>query len=381
MHSLLYFYPMRVNMVILMVCASLTVFSQKYNPNDHYHAEMAVSASYYYGTIFKHSSNFLPEVSEKSHAVELSFSKITKGAKPWQRKLNYPEIGGAMVFARFGNNEIFGNAYALIPYAKFWLLRRSKVDLYSRIGFGLGYITKPYNRVNNPTNNVIGSKLNNCTQFSFGLDYKVHRRLSFFTALNFTHFSNASFQSPNLGINYLAFSTGLRYLPKPTKNGFDETPIPKPIQKNFFRLNGAMAFYENRAAGGPKYPIYVVSAAYSRSTSVVNRFFTGVNYAFDVGKKEYISQFVVEEKAIKASDLSIFIGDEIYLGRLSFDALLGIYILNAYDSTPPVYAKLGLNYHAVKFGETKEKSLFIGVHMKTHYSVAQYFDVGLGLNL
>ena len=183
MRSLLYFYSMRMNAVLLMVCASLTVFAQKYNPNEHYHAETAVTASYYYGTIFKHSSNFLPEVNERSHAVELSFSKITKGAKPWQRKLNYPEIGGAMLIARFGNNDIFGNAYALIPYVKFWLLRRSKVDFYSRIGFGLGYITKPYDRVNNPTNNVIGSKLNNCTQFSFGLDYKVDRRLSIFTLI------------------------------------------------------------------------------------------------------------------------------------------------------------------------------------------------------
>ena len=381
MHSLLYFYPMRIKLVLLFVSASLTALTQKYDPNDHHHAEISVSATYYYGTIFKHSSNFLPEVTEKSHAFELAFSKITKGDKPWQRKLNYPEIGGAMLITRFGDNEIFGNAYALIPYAKIWLLRGSKVDFFSRIGFGLGYVTKPYNRVNNPTNNVIGSKLNNCTQFSFGLDYKVDKQLSFFTALNFTHFSNASFQSPNLGINYLAFSTGFRYLPKPTKGGFDQSPIPKPIQKNFFRLNYAMAFYENSAAGGPKYPIYVVSGAYSRSTSVVNRVFTGINYAFDVGKKEYISQFVFDEKAIKASDLSIFVGDEIYIGRLSFDALLGIYILNAYDSTPPVYAKLGLNYHAVKFGETKEKSLFIGVHMKTHYSVAQYFDVGIGLNL
>lgn len=372
---------MRSSLFFLFICSVSVLFSQKYNPNEYYHPDVNISGSYYYGLIFKHSSKFLPDVTEKSHGFELAISKVTKGDKPWQRKLNYPEIGAALIVARFGDNEIFGNGYAIIPYAKFWLARSKKVDFYSRIGFGLGYITKPYDIVKNPRNNVIGSKLNNATQFSFGLDFKVDKELTLFTALNFTHFSNASFQSPNLGINYLAFSTGFRYLPNPTKGNYNKEPIPKPIKKNFFRLNYSMAFYETRTPGGPKYPIYVISAAYSRATSVNNRVFTGLNYAFDVGKKEYISQFVIGQKPIKAGDLGIIIGDELYLGRLSFDFLLGIYVLKAYDSKPPVFAKLGMNYHALRFGETKEKSMFIGVHMKTHYSVAQYFDVGIGVNL
>lgn len=372
---------MRSSIFFLLIVSLSSLFAQKYDPNEHYHPNLNISGSYYYGIIFKHSSKFLPDVTEKSHAFELAISKVTKGDKPWQRKLNYPEIGAALIAARFGDNDIFGNGYAIIPYAKFWLKRGKKIDFYSRIGFGLGYITKSFDRVNNPTNNVIGSKLNNATQFSFGLDYKVHRELSLFTALNFTHFSNASFQSPNLGINYVAFSTGFRYLPNATKGNYNQDPLPKPQQKNFFRFNYSMAFYENRAPGGPKYPIYVFSAAYSRATSINNRVFVGLNYGFDVGRKEYISNFVIDEKPIKASDLGIIVGDEIYLGRLSFDFLLGIYILKAYDSKPPVFAKLGMNYHAIRFGESKEKSFFIGVHMKTHYSVAQYFDVGIGVNL
>ncbi len=372
---------MKLQLLSLFLGCSILTYAQKFNPNEHYSSNMNVSGSYYWGLIFKHSSKFLPDVTEKSHAFELAISKVTKGNKEWEKKLNYPEIGGALFIARFGDNEIFGNAYAVIPYAKLWLVRRKAVDFYTRIGFGLGYVTKPYDRVSNPSNNVIGSKINNCTQFSFGLDFKVRRELSLFTALNFTHFSNASFQSPNLGINYLAFSTGFRYQPNPTKGNYNQEPVAKPMQKNFFRFNYAMAFYANRAPGGPKYPIYIFSAAYSRATSINNRVFTGVNYAFDVGKKELISQFVYGVKPIKASDLSIFIGDEIYLGRISFDALLGVYILKAYDSKPPVFAKLGMNYHAVRFGPSNEKSLFFGVHMKTHYSVAQYFDIGVGVNL
>lgn len=372
---------MKQLLTTILLAYALIVNAQKFNPNEHYSPNMSVSGSYYLGAIFKHSSKFLPDVTQRSHAFELAFSKITKGDKDWQKKLNYPELGAALIAARFGDNDIFGNAYAIIPFAKFWLLRGKYVDFYSRIGFGLGYVTKPFDRVNNPTNNVIGSKLNNATQFSFGLDYKVNRELIMFTAINFTHFSNASFQSPNLGINYLAFSTGIRYLPKATLGAYNQEPVGRPKQKNFFRFNYSMAFYENRAPGGPKYPIYVMSAAYSRATSINNRVFTGVNYAFDVGRKELLDQIVFEGRSIEASDLSIFIGNELFLGRISFDALIGVYVLKAYDSKAPIFAKLGFNYHAVRFGPTKEKSLFFGVHMKTHYSVAQYFDVGVGLNL
>ena len=372
---------MKQTILFLILCLALASYAQKFNPNEHYNPKMNISGSYYCGVIFKHSSKFIPEITERSHGFELAFSRVTKGDKDWQKKMNYPEMGAALLVIRFGDHAIFGNGFALIPYGKLWLVRRRHVDFYARIGFGLGYVTKPYDRVGNPTNNIIGSKLNNCTQFSFGLDYKVNRELTLFTALNFTHFSNAAFQSPNLGINYVAVSTGVRYLPKATKGDYNQEPVAKPIQKNFFRFNYSMAFYENKAPGGPKYPIYVLSGAYSRATSINNRFFTGVNYAFDVGKKEILDQFVYEGKPIKASDFSVFVGNELYMGRVSFDALIGVYLLKAHDSKAPVFAKLGFNYHAVKFGPTKEKSLFFGVHMKTHYSVAQYFDVGVGVNL
>lgn len=372
---------MKKVLLLLLISFSVILQAQRYNPNNHYQPKMNVSGSYYWGTIFKHSTKFEPDITQKSHGFELAISKITKGEKEWQRKLNYPEIGGALFMARFGDNDIFGNAIAIIPYAKLWLKRSKTVDLYLRAGFGLGYISRPFDYVTNPTNNVIGSKINNCTQFSLGTDFKINRELSLFTALNFTHFSNASFQTPNLGINYIAFSGGFRYLPNASIGDYNQEKVSRPIQKNFFRFNYSMAFYEDKSPGGPKYPIYEFSAAYSRATSINNKVFTGVYYTFDVGKKEFLTQYVPDYKKIKANSIGFFVGDEIYLGRLSFDALVGIYLLKAHDNNTPIYAKLGMNYHAYKFGVNKEKSLFFGIHMKTHYFVAQYFDVGIGVNL
>lgn len=372
---------LKQRVLALFLLIGAVVSAQKYQVNSDYHSKINVSGSYYWGTIFKHNSLFLPDVTQKSHAFELAISKQTNGEKPWQRRWNYPQLGAAFFMARFGDNEVFGNAYAVIPYVKFWLKRSKPVDLYFRAGMGLGYITRPFDYVENPDNNVIGSKINNCTQFSLGADFKINRELSLFSALNFTHFSNASFQAPNLGINYIAFSGGFRYLPNANLGGMNEEALPKPVQKNFFRLSSSIAFYEYRAPGGPKYPIFIFSGAYVRATSVANRIFGGIQFTHDLGRKEFLTQYVHEYKKMKANDLSVFVGDEIFFGRLSFDLAIGAYLLKAHDNKTPIYARLGLNYHALKFGQSKEKSMFIGIHMKTHYFVAQYFDVGLGVNL
>lgn len=355
--------------------------AQSFDINANYQAKYSLNASYYWGTIIKHTAKFDPEVTEKSHAFELSFSKLTDGKKAWQRKLNYPEIGGAILAARFGDNAIFGNAIAIFPYAKIWLLRSKKVDWYFRMGLGLAYLNKPYNAIENSTNNVIGSKINNCTQLSMGIDIKVNKDLAFFTALNFTHFSNASYQAPNLGINYAAFSTGFRYMIQPSLGEINTDTIPQPQKRHFFKTSFGMALYEYRTPGGPKYPIYIFNGAYAYSTSISNRIFTGFIYGFDVGRKDFLTQYVPDYKKIKASDLGFYLGDEIFLGKVSVDALIGVYLLKAHDNSTPIFAKLGLNYNFYQFGPTKESSLFIGVHMKTHYFVAQYFDVSFGVNL
>lgn len=373
---------MRFLSVFVLVVCGLYSHGQKYSPNEYDHPNMNISGSYYYGTIIKHSTKFIPDVTEKSHAFELAVSKVTKGEKAWQRKLNYPEIGGAFFMARFGDNEVFGNAFALIPYAKFWMLRKRSIDWYFRMGLGLGYLNRPYNAIENPSNNVIGSKINNCTQLSMGIDFKVNRELTLFTALNFTHFSNASFQAPNLGINYAAFSGGFRYLVH-TKNkqAYNTDEVPKPIKKNFFKASAGLAFYEYNIPGGIKFPVYRTSFAYARSTSIVNRIMGGLIVAYDVGRYEFVTLYYPENKRLLATEISAFVGDEIFLGKLSLDALLGVYLNRPFDTRAPIFAMLGLNYHLYQFGAQQEKSVFVGAHLKTHYFVAQYFDITLGVNL
>ena len=115
---------------------------------------------------------------------------------------------------RFGDQEIFGSAYGLLPFVKFNIVRSKPVDFYARLGAGLSYISRSYHPVTNPTNNVIGSKINSIIQFRMGLDFAVHPEVDIVLAGTLTHYSNSSTQAPNLGINLPTVNLGVVYKPK-----------------------------------------------------------------------------------------------------------------------------------------------------------------------
>jgi hypothetical protein len=60
-----------------------------------------------------------------------------------------------------------------MPFIQFWIFRTKTVDMYFRAGFGAGVLSKHYNAIDNPTNNVIGSTINNITQFKIGFEWKL----------------------------------------------------------------------------------------------------------------------------------------------------------------------------------------------------------------
>src|SRR4051812_22440136 len=80
----------------------------------------SVEANYQFGRIVPHNSKFGAKVTGFTNSAEVSFYKQTLGEKAWQRKLHYPELGGAFVFAHNADQATFGNVYMVLAVAKFW---------------------------------------------------------------------------------------------------------------------------------------------------------------------------------------------------------------------------------------------------------------------
>jgi hypothetical protein len=353
-------------------------FAQEKHFHGLQHSKFVLQANAQYGTIVKHTQRFTAEVSEPSFQFELGASFRTFGSRPWERKLHYPEIGVSYIYTRYGNRDVFGEGHGLLPHIRFWITRGKIVDLYFRLGSGLAYITNPYNPVTNPTNNVIGSKINNITQLRFGNDFHVSPKTDLTLGFTFTHHSNARTQSPNLGTNIPAVSLGVRHTPFKDVNSYNTDTIPMPEKRNEYNYRFSMGITD-RAIGGPKYPVYIQTFYYARHTSVANKVLLGATWATNMGKFDRILDSENPENQLyRASDLSLFVGDEIMLGKFGVFFLVGVYLFEPELNYAPIYAKLGVNYYFLDFGKNHQK-LFVGANLKTHYSIAEYPELGVGI--
>jgi hypothetical protein len=342
----------------------------------------SIEANYQFGRIIPHNNKFKAPVTGFTNSGELSFYKQTLGEKAWQRKLHYPELGGAFVFVYNADQKIFGNVYIALAVAKFWIVRSRYVDFYIRVGTGLAFVPTHFNLISNPENNVIGSTINSADQIRLGLDFKPSPEIHLTLGINLTHYSNASAQRPNLGVNVPAVSIGVRYFPKVSKDlKYNRSPIPKPWKRNEVMVKFGIAYSEMFASGGPKYFHYIGTVNYARYTSIANKVLAGACGEFSQGDHDFALLQDKDPKyspTVKGLKFSLFAGDEILMGRTGIFFMAGAYVFNPTKVTP-VFAKLGLNYYFPDFGKNNSSRFFIGINLKTHFLIAQYYEVNTGI--
>jgi hypothetical protein len=342
----------------------------------------SVETNYQFGKIIAHNSRFGPKVTEFTHGFELCVARQTLGEKAWQRKMKYPEFGAVFMFLRHGNNDVFGNAYLLMASVKFWMVRSRVADFHIRLASGLGLAPRHYNVVDNPQNNVIGSTINSSIQIRLGLDWKVSPNVQITTSVSFSHYSNSGAQLPNLGINAPSASIGIRYFPV-VKNdlSYNRNKWGKPFKKNEFGFKVGIGITEGGSPGGPKYPIYIVSANYARYTSIINKVLVGTTLEFDQGVHDGI---ILNEQNYKygpvasSMRLGFFVGDEIMMGKVSMFFIAGAYAFRPVGKFG-TFVKIGANYYFASVGKTKSTKFFVGTNIKTHYFVAQFYEMSAGI--
>jgi opacity protein-like surface antigen len=90
-----------------------------------------------------------------------------------------------------------------MAYARFFVYRSRFVNLYVRVGSGYGYITRKFDYLTNPTNNIISTNINMAVQIKMGMEWKLSPNVQLNTAFAFDHFSNSGANLPNYGANLL----------------------------------------------------------------------------------------------------------------------------------------------------------------------------------
>lgn len=338
-----------------------------------------IGASYHYGKILKHREYFRPEVKGPTNLVSFNYEKQTDGSFFWHEYLNYPRLGISLIAGDFGDREVFGRIYGFSGNVSFCMLRRSFVDIYFTLSTGLAFIDRQYHPVDNFDNNVIGSKLNNYTAFSFSANWRLINQWRLISGVSYHHFSNGNYQKANLGINVPVVFAGLQYEFQEVQT--EQSPLTETFNAFNFFVRAGFGMHEGGLPGGPKYPVYTTSLAGGYSFSPVSRLFVGVDATYDIAKREFLIMQEIEsgnEAVLNSIFGSVIIGNELLLGKLGIYKSLGFYVLKSDEFTNKIFTKIGLQYYPFVDVNIPAKGFFIGTYLKSHQAVADFVEFGAG---
>ncbi|MCK5846983.1 MAG: acyloxyacyl hydrolase [Bacteroidales bacterium] len=350
----------------------------------------------FFNTIELHSAHgvFLKNSSQLDEIMDNPYSDLalrigiqSTGEELWEQILGYPIYGMGFYNAHFYNSDPLGSPAAIYLFINAPIKRWDRFSIKWELAAGLSYGFHPHDSVENPDNNVIGSKKNVYFHGKVIAEYKINERWDFGLGGGFNHFSNGSTQTPNLGINLVGITLNARYnfnaVKSLTKNidpnyqpQIRPDFVPKKIPKT--KTQHELSIYY--AAGGkatttqytdgPIYFISALSADYHYKYYHIAQIGFGFDYFYEAALKDYQN---IEDPSF--SDLTytgFHLSHILYFDKLALIFQPGIYISNNVKHKTNTYMRVGGRYDVTD-------KFFIQVALKTRNgATADFIEWGLG---
>mgnify|MGYP000872886364 CR=1 FL=1 len=312
-------------------------------------------------------------------AFEVNIQQQTYGKRQWERDYNYPIIGVTLFHSPMGDHPVLGHAWAAMPFINFPLIRKNHFSAGFRLGLGIGYLTKKFDRLTNYKNLAIGSHFNAAVNLMGEARYDINDAWTISGGISLQHFSNGSLKLPNYGVNLPLTHLGVAYRPF-RQNPNITTRFIAPTQpfsvivRNWFEVNlGIYAAYKNMTAVYGKN--YLVSHGFLNAfyqVSPKSKFGIGFDLSYDpshITKLESSGDTVTNTLNILRPGING--GYELVMSKLGFIFNLGYYLGGQERSNGPLYQKISVRYG---FG----KDFFATVMLKVHWGRADYIGWGVG---
>lgn len=336
------------------------------------------------GKIFKHSSKFNLPIPGVSTGVDVALLLHTYGKKTWEQRRNYPTIGLGICYTNYGIDSVYGQCIGVYPNIVLTLLRVKNLEWTLRVGDGIGFVTRHYDRKKpgDTVNRAIGSHINDFAFFATDLRYHINNHWDVQLGGHFTHISDASFRKPNLGVNMYGGHIGVSYYPVTSRPHHIKHQL-KPLPNRWLgQVRLSYALVSSYAPKGPQYPVYLASGFVSKRWLSKNKAFAGLDYSYHSDIYAFLrnnSIYPGEEKKY-SSKSAFFFGNEFLLGRIGVVLQLGVYLKQAYLKQDPYYQKVGGHLYLIQRekGNGPIKELFISAFLKTHNTVAELGEFGIG---
>ena len=349
-------------------------------------AQHGMSLVYAPTKVIKHRSTLLFDVPSRTHELRLAYTFQTSGKKKWERYWNKPKIAINAVFVDFGDPDVLGNAIGLLPEMHFTLKKWSNLHLNLQFGTGIARLNRPYDAITNPTNNAIGSNLNNISSLKFGLEYRWNDRWTTSLSTGLVHFSNGLSSSPNSGINIYGLSIGGLYSfgrEEANKEVAEQEYKDEPAKFRRWILDAQYhyGFTEYTVPGGPKYGVNAYSLGVGYRYSEFMTLIVGGEYEFNDATYTFFKRnFYTEDQALERARSTVFyVENELRFGRIFNRFRLGFYLPYPIENSRSIYTKLTTGLYLPEISGTARP--YVGVVLKTHMAIADYLGIVFGLSI
>ncbi|HEY0977920.1 MAG TPA: acyloxyacyl hydrolase [Flavobacteriales bacterium] len=323
----------------------------------------------HHGFLWPHRTTTWVLVERHAPAIELFAERSVKGDRSWHHDFLMPRYGFGLLYTGMGNAQRIGTCVRVVPYLYLPFTRNARSSFGMRLGWGIGYVAKPFDRRENIKQIAIGSHLNTAIQIM--PEYRSERGAwTLQGGIGIDHWSNGSFQLPNLGLNYLSLHLGAGY-----RMGAQAAPIAVtdtvyvPREREQVVV-AAFGVNESVRPLSGQYSVYALSGQVQWPISRKS----GLAAGFDVFNK---GSLVTANPELKDTDrigntqLGVHGGYALLFGRAEMFIQMGAYVMTPVKDHAPVFHRLG---GRMRCG----KHFVASIALKSHYAVADHWEFGVG---
>lgn len=334
------------------------------------------------GRAIRHKDGLTFEIPPAASYQGISIRRQVSGTQPWHRWWKMPRLMHQYEHLSYGNRDVLGSAHCLMRGLDMLIASYQRVQLRAQVLTGLSYMSRVYNIIDNPTNNAIGSRINNATRIGTELSFTIHDDWRISAGGHLLHISNGLTSYPNSGINSWSASVGIAYTWMESDDLWSSGYIPADTSYRQWHLDlqGHYGRSELSVANGPKYSNYVISAGIGFQYHHLLTALVGIDYEY----KESVYFFFLrdllpmDQARRRAQRMAIWIANDFLFRRIIFRPQVGFYTERYGPVGDDFYIKVGLHYR-VPLPYCSAAS--IGVVLKAHSTVADHLALVVGLRI
>ena len=358
-------------LVFIILLLSLLLNTAHATPSDSIKKPFTLGSKLHYGTILPHSELIRPLAFNNPFGAEINFNWLNHSEKSVKQLNCYSYTGVAINYIDFGHPKIGSSTNGWF-YFEPLLSFQKKLSYGISAGIGISYLSKVYNKENNPENKFFSSHVAFLLMLEFKLKYKLSKKIEITSSFCYNHISNGGFKQPNYGMNFPTLTIGADF----HFNPIELKPIIKEKidsdEKNWKLKAEALTSIkvQNATDEHEETAHFAWGIAFFANKRVSK--FSALNFGL-----EHIADGYVKEEIRRAGlDMDYkraagFVGHDLIFGKVNFTINFGIYFYSPYKAKDSFYQKYILQYQL-------SKHIYSGVYMLAHGDAAEIMGFNIG---